>query len=189
MELGVFGGTFDPIHLGHLSVASDVHSTLGLDRTLIVPAAVPPHKASAGITSASLRLEMVRAAVEGDDRLEVDDRELRRPGPSYTVDTLRALAERFPGARLNFLIGADALRDLPTWRAPDEVVRLARLVVFSREGDAPIPETGVPFTKVAVARLDISATDIRARVRAGRPIRYLVPDPVREIIHRESLYR
>jgi nicotinate-nucleotide adenylyltransferase len=188
MEIGVFGGTFDPIHLGHLSVASDVHASLGLDRTLLVPSAVPPHKEAVG-TRAALRLEMVRAAIRGDDRFAADDLELRRPGPSYTVDTLTELADRFPHARLSFLIGADALREFPTWRAPEDVARLARLVVFSRHGDAPLPEVGVAFTAVAVARLDISATDLRERVRAGRPIRYLVPDPVREIIERESLYR
>jgi nicotinate-nucleotide adenylyltransferase len=189
MEIGVFGGTFDPIHLGHLAVASDVHAGLRLDRTLVVPSAVPPHKSGAVATPAGIRLEMVRAAIDGDDRFEADDTELRRPGPSYTVDTLRKLSVRFPGARLSFLIGADALRDFPTWRAPDEVVRLARLVVFSRYGDPPPTGVGFPFTEVAVARVDVSASEIRERVRGGRPIRYLVPESVRRIIERESLYR
>ncbi|HEX7243028.1 MAG TPA: nicotinate-nucleotide adenylyltransferase [Longimicrobiaceae bacterium] len=189
MRIGVFGGTFDPPHHGHLIVAADVHAALGLDRVLFVPAAVPPHKRHTVQAPPGVRLEMVRAAVRGDGRFEADDLELRRPGPSYTADTLRALRERLPGTELFFMIGADNVRELPSWREPDEIVRLARIVAVPRgcestEVDAPFPVLSVPVTRVA-----ISATEVRRRVAAGESIRYLVPDAVRGIVEREGLYR
>ncbi len=188
-SIGVFGGTFDPPHLGHLIVASDVCLALQLDRLLFIPAAVPPHKQSLVEAAAEQRLAMVRAAIRGDPRFEADDLELRREGPSYSVDTLRALRERFRGRDLYFLLGADALREIHTWREPEELARLARLVVFARDGEAAQGQSRLPASSVSVTRVDISATEIRRRVRQGLPIRYLVPEPVREIIERERLYR
>jgi nicotinate-nucleotide adenylyltransferase len=191
MRLGVFGGTFDPPHLGHLAVASDLHSRLSLDRVIFVPAAVSPFKRETDAAPAELRLEMVRAATAGDARFVVERVELDRPGPSYMVDTLRELLSRLPDAELWLLIGADVARDLSRWRAPGEIVRLARIAVFARDGEAnleELEEIGYPFIPVPVLRLDISATEVRRRVRAGEPIRYLVPDAVREIIEREGLY-
>jgi nicotinate-nucleotide adenylyltransferase len=132
---------------------------------------------------------MVRAATAGDSRFEVDDIELRRPGASYTVDTLRELRARYPGAELFFVIGMDQFRDLHSWREPDEVARLARLVVVSRDGDLVSGEMRVPVEPVAVTRIDLSATDVRRRVQAGESIRYFVPDPVRELIERDGLYK
>lgn len=188
-SVGIFGGTFDPPHLGHLIVAADVCIALRLDRLLFIPAAVPPHKHSLVEASAQQRLEMVRTAIRGDARFEVDDLELRRPGPSFTVDTLRVLRARFPESRLYFLIGADALREIRTWKEPTEVARLARLVVFARGGQEIEPMEGITVHSVPVTRVDISATEIRRRVRAGIPIRYLVPEAVGAIIEREKLYR
>ncbi len=187
--VGIFGGTFDPPHLGHLIVASDVCLGLELDRLLFIPAAVPPHKQALVEASAKQRLAMVRAAIQGDPRFQADDLELRRAGPSYTVDTLRALHERFPGSELYFLLGADALREIHTWREPEEIARLARLVVFARGGEAAQGQSRLPVRSVPVTRVDISASEIRHRVRAGVCIRYLVPEAVREIIEREKLYR
>lgn len=189
MRIGVFGGTFDPPHHGHLIVAADVHAALALDRVVLVPSAVPPHKRETVQAPAGTRLEMVRAAVRGDERFEVDDLELRRPGPSYTVDTLRALRDRCPGAELFFVVGADNVKELGSWREPEEVVRLARIVAVARgcesiDADAPFPLLSVPVTRV-----EISATDVRRRVAEGRSIRYLVPDAVRSIVAREGLYR
>lgn len=188
MRTGVFGGTFDPPHLGHLIVAGDAHAALGLDRVMFIPAAVPPHKRVTVRASAEHRLAMVRAAIRGDDRFEVDDLELRRAGPSYTVDTLRALLARRPGGELFFLLGVDALREIGTWKAPGEVARLATLVALSREGEGGGCDSRYPVHPVRVTRIDISATEVRRRVGAGEPIRYLVPDAVREIIRREGLY-
>ena len=189
MRLGVLGGTFDPPHHGHLIAAADVHAALGLDRVLVVPSAVPPHKRSTVRASAEVRLAMVRAATRGDERFEVDDLELRRPGPSYTVDTLRALRDRYPGAELYFMIGADNVRELASWREPDEIVRLARIVAVPRGCESADPDAPFPYLSVPITRIGISATDIRRRVGAGESIRYLVPDAVREIVAREGLYR
>jgi nicotinate-nucleotide adenylyltransferase len=189
VRLGVFGGTFDPPHLGHLVAASDACQALGLDTMLWVPAAVPPHKQATVRASAAHRLAMVRAAVAGDPRFRVDDLELRREGPSYTVDTLRALRAREPGVELYFVTGADNLREIPGWRAPDEILRLARLAVVTRLGEAVPPHPGIPAEVVRVTRVDVSATEVRRRVAAGETIRYLVPEAVRAYIAREGLYR
>lgn len=189
MRLGIFGGTFDPPHLGHLVAASDAAQALELDRVLWIPAAVHPFKREAVSAPPEARLEMVRAAVRGDERFEACDLELRREGPSYTVTTLRELHARHPGAELFFLTGADNLRELPQWREPDEVVRLARLVVVSRRGEG-VP-AGLPYPAVAVpvTRVDVSSTEVRRRIAAGQTVRYLVPDAVRETIARLGLYR
>lgn len=188
MRTGVFGGTFDPPHVGHLVVAGDVHRRLGLDRLVFVPAADPPHKQGRVRTPAALRLEMVQAAVDRDERFLVDDLELKRLGPSYTVETLLEFRRRDPEGDLYFLMGADAVRDFPSWREPDRIARLATLVLMAREGDTA-PDGTYPVLRVPVMRLDIAATEIRRRVAAGVPFRYLVTEPVRAIIERENLYR
>jgi nicotinate-nucleotide adenylyltransferase len=189
VRIGVFGGTFDPPHLGHLVVASDACGALGLHRVLWIPSAVPPHKVRTVQAPAEARLEMVRAAIEGDPRFEADDLELRRPGPSYTVDTLRDLARRHPGAELVLLIGADNLREIPGWREPQEILKLARVAVLSRDGAGVPPDAPVPAVSVEVTRVDVSATEVRRRAAAGETIRYLVPDAVRALVERRGLYR
>jgi nicotinate-nucleotide adenylyltransferase len=189
VRIGVFGGTFDPPHLGHLVAAGDAADALGLERVVWIPSALHPFKGESVRTPPELRLEMTRAAIAGDPRFEADDLELRRQGPSYTVDTLRELHARHPGAELFFLTGADNLRDLPKWREPEEVVRLARLVVVSRQGEGVPEDTRFPALAVRVLRFDVSATEVRRRVAAGTSIRYLVPEAVREIVERERLYR
>ncbi|HZG41497.1 MAG TPA: nicotinate-nucleotide adenylyltransferase [Longimicrobium sp.] len=189
MRLGVYGGTFDPPHLGHLVAASEACQALALDRVLWVPSAVHPLKGGRVRTPPELRLEMVRAAIAGDPRFAADDLELRRRGPSYTVDTLRELRRREPGAELFFVTGADILGELHRWREPDEVLRLATLVVVSRAGEAPAPAGGVPARAVEMTRVDVSSTQVRRLAAAGRCIRYLVPEAVRAVIERERLYR
>lgn len=189
MRLGVYGGTFDPPHLGHLVAASETCEALGLDRVLWVPSAVHPLKAGRVRTAPELRLEMVRAAVAGDPRFAADDLELRRQGPSYTVDTLRALRAREPGAELFLVTGADILGELHRWRAPDEVLRLATLVVVSRAGEALSPAGGAAARAVEITRVDVSSTQVRRLAAAGKSIRYLVPEAVRAVIERERLYR
>lgn len=189
MRLGIFGGTFDPPHLGHLIVASDACEALELDRLILIPAAEPPHKRGRVMTTATQRLEMVRAAIRGDPRFEVDDLELRRHGPSYTVETLRALSERHPDAELFFLVGVDQMRELRSWREPDEVARLACLSVLTRGGEHPDPDTPFRHRVVPVTRIDLSATDIRARVREGKSVRYLVPEGVERLIEEWGLYQ
>jgi nicotinate-nucleotide adenylyltransferase len=188
MRIGVFGGTFDPPHLGHLIVASAAFDALRLDRILFVPAAVPPHKLGMVIATAEQRLQMVRASVQGDERFQVDELELHRPGSSFTVDTLRALRETQPDSELFFLLGVDQLRELHTWREPEEISSLATLAVLSRGGDQPAQAGRYRFQPVAVPRIDIAATEIRRRVKAGESIRYLVTEPVRKLIEDWGLY-
>ena len=190
VRLGVFGGTFDPPHLGHLIVARDAAEGLALDRVLLVLAARPPHKAPPA-ASAELRMEMLRAAVGDDPLLVASDVELRRAGPSYTVDTLRELQALEPGAELTLLIGADQWRDLGGWKEPRAITRLATVAVMARSGENPEavdPGLGVPCRPVPVTRVDISSTELRARVRQGRSIRHLVPEAVRTLIDREAPY-
>jgi nicotinate-nucleotide adenylyltransferase len=188
-RIGVFGGTFDPPHTGHLIVAADVAAALDLDHVRFMPNAVPPHKRRSVCAPAALRLAMVQAAIQDNQRFVADDIELQRPGPSYTADTLAALGERHPRAELYFMIGVDALRDFGTWHQPARIPALARVVGLTRSGDAAVAPPGLPVIPVQVTRVDITATDIRRRVREGESIRYLVPGAVRDIIIREELYR
>ncbi len=190
MRLGVFGGTFDPPHIAHLIVAQDAHRALALDRVLFIPAARPPHKREQPLTDASVRLEMLRAAVDHDERFEIRDVELGREGPSYTVDTLRELKRSDPDGELFLLIGSDQWLEFGTWHDPDGVRALARVIVLSREGHGGggAPDSGRPDGIVRVTRLDVSSTMIRDRVAAGAAVRYLVPVGVEEIIRRERLY-
>lgn len=196
MRLGILGGTFDPPHVGHLAIAQDAWARLPLDRVLFVPAAVPPHKIGAVCTAPDLRLEMVRAAIAGDDRFEASPIELERTGPSYTVDTLRALTKRQPAAELFLLLGADQFREIGTWRESAELARLAQLVVVPRgdedAGAMDAARRALPadarVTRLDATRVDVSSTEIRRRRAAGEPIRYLVPDDVLRVIERERLY-
>jgi nicotinate-nucleotide adenylyltransferase len=197
VKVGVFGGTFDPPHLGHLIVAQDAWQALGLDRILFVPAGLPPHKQGLPTTPAPLRLEMTQAAVAEDARFAVADLELRRAGPSFTVDTLTELLERAPDCALFLLLGADQVRELATWHRPDEILRLARVVALTRAGEeggaggAGGAGGGAPGwggEVVRATRIDISATEVRRRVASGESIRYLVPEAVERIIRRERLY-
>ncbi|MCI0436110.1 MAG: nicotinate-nucleotide adenylyltransferase [Gemmatimonadetes bacterium] len=185
--MGLFGGTFDPPHAGHLIAAQDAIASLGLDRVVFIPAAVPPHKREHALTPAEVRAAMVKAAIAGDARFALDDIELQRSGPSYTVDTLIAYGSRHPGASLFLLMGVDQYAEMHTWRRPDEIRRLATLAVLDRAGEPVTPGPGV--VRVPVTRIDISSTGIRERVRQRRPIRYLVPDAVGALIDAQRLYR
>jgi nicotinate-nucleotide adenylyltransferase len=188
VRTGIFGGTFDPPHIGHLIAAQDAADALDLDRLLFVPAADPPHKPARSITPAGLRLEMLQAALPPDPRFEVCTLELERPGPSYTVDTLRALHSQ-QEQQLHLLLGVDQARDLSSWHEPNEIARLACIVVLSREGleTAAIPRT-FSVREIRVTRIDVSATDIRERVAQNRTIHTLVPAPVEAIIRAHRLY-
>lgn len=191
----VFGGTFDPPHVGHLAVAQDVHEALGLDTVLFIPAARPPHKEGMEITDPELRFRMVEAALGDDPRLRASRIELEREGPSWTVETLRRLRAEDPGRTLFLLLGADQWAGFGSWREPEAILELATPVLMSRSGDHPEEvDPGLPsgvrpdVRDVRVTRMDLSSTELRRRVREGRPIRYLVPEPVRWIIDNEKLY-
>ena len=189
VEIGVFGGSFDPPHLGHLNVARDALEHLDLDRVLFVPAHRSPFKTGEVLTDPDLRRRLCEAAVADDPAFGVWDGELRRPPPSWTVDTLEALQD--PERRLTLLMGQDQWAEFHRWKAPRRILELARVAVLDRGGyDGPEgpPDGDWPCNRVPVRRLEISSTEIRERVRAGRSIRYLVPDAVGALIDKNSLY-
>jgi nicotinate-nucleotide adenylyltransferase len=188
-RVGVFGGTFDPIHVGHLVTAVNVRHALRLDRVLLVVANDPWQKAGTMVTPAADRLAMVAAAVDGAEGLEVCDLEVRRGGPSYTADTLAELAAADPGVELHLVVGSDAAGGLDTWVRTDEVRALADLVVVTRPGaEAVRPPARWAHRVVEVPRLDVSSTDLRARVAEGRPLDWLVPEGAVTVIEQRRLY-
>lgn len=190
MRLGVLGGTFDPPHMGHLMAASDALELLGLDQLIFVPAAEQPLKREAVVASASDRLAMVRLLVDGDARFRVDPLEIDRGGLSFTVDTLRSLRARHGGpdaVALVLLVGQDVIATLPKWREPEALPELADIAVLTRVGgETPSVRVG---TSIATRRVDVSSTEIRARVRAGQSIHGFVPDAVAAYIAARGLYR
>jgi nicotinate-nucleotide adenylyltransferase len=193
---GILGGTFDPIHYGHLAIAEQARVALQLDRVLFIPAARQPLKTHGHRTTPLDRLAMARLACESNAAFEVSTIEIDRPGLSYTATTLEALyAAGIEG--LHFILGADALADLPRWHAAARVVELARIVAVGRPGVRPelatleraLPGLGKHLTLIEGPRLEISSTELRRRVAAQLPIRYLTPDPVVEYIAKHQLYR
>ena len=193
-RLGVFGGTFDPPHVGHLALAECAREQLELERVVFVPAADPPHKQGRAKTPFAQRLTMTRLAVRGHAGFSVSDLEARRPGPSYTVETLRAMRRRYPRHELVLLLGADSLADLPGWRDPKTIVGLAHIAVAPRpmraERGRPRPRgLGARVTRIDAPRLELSSSDLRARAKRGESLRYLVPDAVAAFVKRRGLYR
>jgi nicotinate-nucleotide adenylyltransferase len=186
--VGIFGGSFDPIHHGHLIVARVAAETLGLDEVRFVPAREQPFKVGTHGAAAAHRAAMVELAIAGSDGFSLDTLELERTGASYTVDTLRAMRERDAAAELVLLVGADTAAEFPQWREADAVARLARVVVFGRAGSAPVMLPGA-WRTIDVPAIAISATEIRRRVRAGRSIRYWVPDAVADYVAAHGLYQ
>ena len=212
-RLGILGGTFDPLHLGHLRAAESVREAMNLDEIVFIPSRTPPHKMRPGIASAEDRYRMVRNALEDEPTFTVSGVEVEREGPSYTIDTLSVLAKRHAGAEIFFITGIDSFRDIQTWRRWEELLRSYAFIVHDRPGsdletayDA-VPEQmhslmvevsnepvrregrgGIVYLLRTVT-LDISSTEIRNMVGAGRSIRYLVPAEVEVYIHENRLYR
>ena len=186
MRLGVFGGSFNPPHVGHFLIASDAFEALGLDKLLIVPAAANPLKGEPPAAGVLERLRMAEMTFAADPRFEVSSMEIDRGGLSYTVDTLEALAEKYVGAELVLLLGMDAIRTMEKWKRPERIRELARLAVLTRGGEtAPLPR-GVEA--VTTRRIDVSSTEIRARVAAGLSIHGFVFDSVENFISTAKLY-
>jgi nicotinate-nucleotide adenylyltransferase len=183
-KIGIFGGTFDPIHHAHLILARDALEALGLEKVIFVPAAASPHKLEQKLAAAETRLEMVRVAIAGEPGFECDPLELERASPSYAVDTVEALRHREPDAELFFLIGEDNVSRLATWHRFAELSQMVQFVVLDRTGE----KTEHPYRTIR-RPLDISATNIRNTVARGRSIRYLVPPAIEKIIHDRQLYR
>lgn len=186
--VGLFGGSFDPIHHGHLIVARIAAETLGLDQVRFMPALAQPLKGGRHGADAAQRAAMVELAISGEAGFALEPIELGREGLSYTVDTLRALRAREPGLDPVLLLGMDAAADLPRWKEGSAVLELARVAVFAR-GGSPVLEVPGIWRTVDVPALEISATDIRRRAGAGRSIRYWVPDAVADYVAAHGLYR
>ncbi len=185
--IGLLGGSFDPVHHGHLIVAQVAAEALGLECLRFVPAREQPFKHGRHSAPAADRAAMLALAVAGAPTFAVERAELERPGPSYTVDTLRALRSREPEAEFTLLLGADAAAELPDWHDAPELPKLARIVVFARPGSA-VPAVPWIARIIEVPAIDISATEIRRRVREGRSIRYWVPDAVAKYVTGHRLY-
>jgi nicotinate-nucleotide adenylyltransferase len=212
MRIGIFGGTFNPIHYGHLRSAEEVREAQEFDRVLFVPAATPPHKGRAELAAAEQRFAMVRRAVAGHPHFRASRIEIDRPGRSYSVDTLDALRRRHPAARLGFILGLDAFREIGTWKEPERLFGLCDVIVtsrpphrevdllaaipvvargefrYNRAGNALTHESGHRVIFQRISDLAISATSIRQLRRSGHSIRYLVPASVERHIEREQLY-
>ncbi len=197
-RIGVLGGTFDPPHLGHLWLATLAADAIGLDRVLFMPAAQPPHKGGQLVTRATDRLLMTRLAITGDPALELSPIEMERPGPSYTIDSVDELERAHPDAKLFLIMAADSLEQIDTWREPDRLLERIEWVVGPRPGSV-LPDRSALEDRFGAAAsrihllegpsLDVSSSDLRRRVAAGRVIRYLVASGVEEMIVERGLYR
>ena len=190
-RVGIMGGTFDPIHHGHLVAASEVAALFGLDEVIFVPTGAPWQKAEASVSPAEHRYLMAVIATASNPRFWVSRVDIDRPGPTYTIDTIRDIAAQRPGAELFFITGADALGQILSWKDADQTIRLAKFIGVTRPGyelsDAHLPDDSAKL--VDVPAMAISSTDCRARVAAGEPVWYLVPDGVVQYINKHRLYR
>jgi len=198
MRIGIYGGTFDPVHLGHLVLAEQCREQCRLDEVWFLPAGVPPHKHRRDLTPAKDRLAMLEFALAGHETFRISRIEIERSGPSFTVDTLEQLHRESPGHEWHLLLGADSVHDLPTWREPHRILQMATVIAVNR-GDRPAildTELAREFTaeerqwivSVQMPGLDISSSDLRARVHSGRSVRYQVPRAVEVYIAQHRLY-
>jgi len=196
-QIGLFGGTFDPPHLGHLILAAEAYSQLGLDRLLWILTPDPPHKQDQAITSVEHRLAMVNLAIGDNPSFELSRVELDRPGPHYTLDTVEIIADQYPDADISPIIGGDSLQDLPTWHRPKEILYACHWVgVMRRPGEETnlealereLPGISSKVHYVDAPLLEIASREIRSRVATGRPFRYYLPLPVYEYINEHHLY-
>ena len=199
MKLGIFGGTFDPIHYGHLILAETAREACRLEEVRFLPAFSPPHKQNQKVTTGKQRVEMLEFATAGFPEFVVDQRELKREGTSYTVDTLTEMTGQFPEAELHFLMGADSLIDLPNWREPQRIAELAKIVAVNRDNrsseDLRKIVSNLPasiqrsVTILEMPNIGIAASDLRLRISENRSIRFLTPRPVERYILEHRLYR
>lgn len=196
-RVGILGGTFDPIHHGHLVAAQEVHYRLKLDKVYFIPAGHPPHKPRKMITDPEQRVEMVRLALGQHQEFEISRIDVDRAGPSYTVETLELLKQAWPETQLHFIMGMDSLSDFLTWQAPERIIALTRLAVVSRphyDANLQSLENALPHLVesidwVPMPWLEISSSDLQRRVREGAPIHYLVPPVIESYIQEHNLYR
>ncbi|MDD4938576.1 MAG: nicotinate-nucleotide adenylyltransferase [Candidatus Omnitrophica bacterium] len=188
MKIGLLGGTFNPIHTGHLILAEEVREKLLLDRIIFVPAYLPPHKDNSEIIPARLRLDMVRAAIKGNRHFSVSEIEIKRDGRSFTIDTIREFKKDYPGDKLYFIIGSDLLKYLDDWKDLDEIIKMVDFIAATRPG-YPLERIPSRISTVPIRAVDISGFEIRKAIKENKSFRYLVPESVFNYIRKKRLYR
>ncbi|MBV8085266.1 MAG: nicotinate-nucleotide adenylyltransferase [Chloroflexi bacterium] len=198
MKIGVLGGTFDPIHYGHLVAGENAGRAMGLDKVLFVPSVHPPHKAEYPVTDAELRVQMIELAIADNSYFELSRNEFKRPGPSYTVEMIESLQEELgASAELHFILGEDALADLPEWHQPQRLLELCQLIAVNRPGyhsfsvkllEPQLPGVERRVHQIRIPELAVWSTELRARISSGLSVRYLVPDAVHDFIYAHGLY-
>jgi nicotinate-nucleotide adenylyltransferase len=189
-KIGIFGGTFDPIHMGHLITAQSVREIRGLDKIIFIPAYISPHKTDIKASSSEHRLNMIKIAIEDVPFFEFSDIEIKKGGISYTVDTLRELKKEYD--EIEFIIGYDNIFSFHKWKDPDEILKLAKIIVLKRKSSQPPPFEDKYYHQAVFVQtrgIEISATDIRERVKHNQPVHFLVPQKVKDYIYEHNLYR
>jgi len=188
MKIGILGGTFNPVHIGHLILAEEVLEKLRLDRVIFIPANLPPHKDNVDIASPNLRLKMIKSAIKGNKNFAVSEIEIKRPGRSYTIDTLRTLKEKYPKDELFFIIGSDLLKYLNEWKDLNEIMNMVKFIAATRPG-YPLENIPSYIQTLKIRAVDISGFSVRQCIKEGKSFRYLVPEPVFNFIKKNKLYR
>jgi len=197
-RIGIFGGSFNPLHHGHLIVAEFASETLKMDKVFFAPVVHPPHKDGRALLPIEHRLAMIETAIADNDRFELTLVDVERPGPHYSVDTVKIIQELHPGSQLYFVMGGDSFRDFSRWHAPDEIIKHCRLAVMRRPSTRPmqptmhdeqIPNLSDYVDIIEAPPIGISATRVREQIRGGKSVRYLVPNPVLAYIHEKQLYQ
>ncbi|MGD0335646.1 MAG: nicotinate-nucleotide adenylyltransferase [Candidatus Omnitrophota bacterium] len=188
MKIGILGGTFNPVHTGHLILAEEAREKLGLDKVIFVPAFLPPHKDNGDITSAADRLKMVKLAIKDNRYFSFSDTEIKRAGRSYTIDTIRQLKEKYTDDELYFVIGSDLLKYLEEWKDLNQILEMVRFIVATRPG-YPLDKIPSYIKTMAIRAVDISAFEIREAIKENKSFRYLVPDGVYKYITKKGLYK
>lgn len=188
MKIGILGGTFNPIHIGHLILAEEARERLGLDRIIFVPAYLPPHKDNSDIAPAGMRLTMVKLAISGNKYFSVSSVETKRDGRSFTIDTIKEFKKIYPQDELYFIIGSDLLKYLDDWKDLDEIIKMVKFIAVTRPG-YPLEKLPSYISTVAIRAVDISGFQVRRCVKENMSFRYLVPDAVHKYINKKGLYK
>ncbi len=188
MKIGILGGTFNPVHIGHLILAEEAREKLGLDKVIFIPANLPPHKDNVDIAAAEARLKMLKLAIKGNKHFAVLDLEIRRPGRSYTIDTIRELKQKYSRDELYFIIGSDLLKYLEEWKDLNEITKMVKFIAATRPG-YPLEDIPAYIKTLSIRAVDISGFEVRECVKGDKSFRYLVPEPVYNYINKNKLYK